>query len=74
LHIYKAFQSEEVHLLVCEIPVKTSGEGVATIISLDSTDVNNDIYIFLQHSFGELQYRHPDFLQPSGDDLMKLVS
>jgi hypothetical protein len=74
LHICKAFQNEEVHPLVCETPVKTSGEGVATIISLDSADVNNDIYIFLQHSFRELQCHHPNFPQPSGGDLVKLES
>jgi hypothetical protein len=73
-HICKAFRNEEVRPLVCEIPVKTSGEGVATTISLDGVDVDNDIYIFLQHSFGELQYRHPDFPQPSGGDLAKLAS
>jgi hypothetical protein len=73
-HICKAFQNEEVRTLVCEIPVKTSGEGPAAIISLDGSDVDNDIYIFLQHSFRELQSRHPDFPQPSGGDLAKLAS
>ncbi|KAG1810535.1 uncharacterized protein BJ212DRAFT_1302293 [Suillus subaureus] len=68
----EAFQNEEVHLLVCEIPVKTSGEGPATIISLDGANVNSDIYMFLEHSFGELQCCHPDFLQPSGGNLAKL--
>jgi len=48
--------------------VKTSGEGPATIISLDGSDVDNDIYIFLEHSFGELQSRHSDFPQPARDD------
>jgi hypothetical protein len=54
--------------------VNNSGEGVATIISLDGADVDNDICTFLQHSFRELQYRHPDFPQPSGGDLAKLAS
>jgi hypothetical protein len=73
-HICKAFQNERVRPLVCEIPVKTSGKDVATIISLDGADVDNDIYIFLQHSFRELQCRHPSFSQPSGGDLAKLAS
>ena len=45
-HIYETIQEEGVHPLVYEIPVKTSGEGVAKIISLDDADVDNDIYIF----------------------------
>ncbi|KAG2035327.1 hypothetical protein BDR03DRAFT_1093230 [Suillus americanus] len=73
-HIRKAFQNKEVQPLLCEIPVKTSGEGVATIISLDGADVDKDIYIFLQHSFAELASRHTDFPQPSKDDLAKLAS
>ncbi|KAG2126812.1 hypothetical protein DEU56DRAFT_821744 [Suillus clintonianus] len=68
-HICKAFQNEEVRPLVCEIPVETSGEGVPTIISLDGAEVDNDIYIFLRHSFAELENRHPDFPQPSKDEL-----
>jgi environmental stress-induced protein Ves len=72
-HISKAFQNEEVRTL-CEIPVKTSGEGVTTIISLDGFDVDNDIYTFLRHSFKELKSRHPDFPQPSEVDLTKLAS
>ncbi|KAG1786347.1 hypothetical protein EV424DRAFT_1286964, partial [Suillus variegatus] len=71
-HISEAFQNEEVHPLVCEIPVKTSGGG--GIISLDSTDVDKDISTFLQHSFRQLGSRHPDFPQPSTDDLAKLAS
>ncbi|KAG2348211.1 hypothetical protein BDR05DRAFT_506044 [Suillus weaverae] len=73
-HICKAFQNEEVRPLVCEIPVRTSGEGVASIISLDGADVDNDIYIFLRHSFAELESRHPDFPQPSKDELEQLAS
>ncbi|KAG1875453.1 hypothetical protein DFJ58DRAFT_740975 [Suillus subalutaceus] len=72
--ICKAFQDKEVRLLLCEIPVKTSGEGVATIISVDGADVDKDIYIFLQHSFAKLTSRHTDFPQSSMDDLAKLAS
>ncbi|KAG1813951.1 uncharacterized protein BJ212DRAFT_1274753, partial [Suillus subaureus] len=71
-HISKVFQSEEVCLLVCEIPVRTSGEG--GIILLDGADVDNDIHTFLWHSFKELEGHHPDFPQPSEADLTKLVS
>ncbi|KAG0700754.1 hypothetical protein DFH29DRAFT_853368, partial [Suillus ampliporus] len=38
-HICRVMQTGEVRPLVCEIPVKISGEGVATIISLDGADV-----------------------------------
>jgi hypothetical protein len=72
-HIRKAMQTEEIHSLVLEIPVKTSGEGVATIISLDGADVDNDIYVFLKHSFKDLESRHPDFPQPSMDQLTRLA-
>ncbi|KAG1765657.1 hypothetical protein EDD22DRAFT_968460 [Suillus occidentalis] len=73
-HICKAFQNVEVRPWVCEIPVKTSGEGVAATISLDGADVDKDIYIFLHHSLTELQSRHPDFPQPSRDELERLAS
>ncbi|KAG1776662.1 hypothetical protein EV702DRAFT_929238, partial [Suillus placidus] len=73
-HIRKAMQTEEMRTLVCEIPVRTSGEGVAATISLDGADVDNDIHIFLQHSFTELQSRHPDFPRPSTDQLARLAS
>ncbi|KAG1774635.1 hypothetical protein EV702DRAFT_521224 [Suillus placidus] len=73
-HIRKAMQTEEMRPLVCEIPVKTSGKGVAATISLDGADVDNDIYIFLQHSFRELGSRHSDFPQPSVDQLARLAS
>jgi len=43
LHNHSAFLDEEIRSLVCEI--KFSGEGIATVISLDGTDVNNVIYI-----------------------------
>jgi hypothetical protein len=71
-HICKAFQNEEVRPLLCEIPVKTSGEE--GIISLDSADVDNDIRMFLQYSFEELKSRHPDFPQPTRDELAQLAS
>ncbi|OAX34445.1 hypothetical protein K503DRAFT_724456, partial [Rhizopogon vinicolor AM-OR11-026] len=73
-HIRKAMQKEEMLPVVCEIPVKISGEGVASIISLDGADVDNDICIFLEHSFKELQSRHTDFPQPSKDELARLAS
>ncbi|KAG2158649.1 uncharacterized protein EDB93DRAFT_557539 [Suillus bovinus] len=73
-HIRRAMQIEEVRPLVCEIPVKTSGKGIAATISLDGADVDNDIYVFLQHSFRELESRHPDFPQPSADQLARLAS
>jgi hypothetical protein len=50
-HISNAFPKEGMHTLMCQIPMKTFGEGIATIISLDGADVDNDIYIFLEHSF-----------------------
>ncbi|KAG2125957.1 hypothetical protein DEU56DRAFT_862483, partial [Suillus clintonianus] len=72
-HICSTMMHEEVRPLVCEIPVKTSGEAVAAIISLDGADVDNDIYIFLQHSFRKLGIRHPGFPQPSRDQLGRLA-
>jgi len=50
-NIHEATEEDGVRPLVCEIPVKTSGEGVARIISLDGADVDNDICIFLEQSF-----------------------
>ncbi|KAG1893672.1 uncharacterized protein F5891DRAFT_765248 [Suillus fuscotomentosus] len=73
-HIRKSIQKEEMHPLVYEIPVNTSEEGVAGIISLDGEDVDNDICTFLQHSFMELRNRHPDFLQPTADKLARLAN
>lgn len=73
-HIRKAMQTKDMCSLVCEIPVKTFGEGVAATISLDGVDVDNDIYIFLQHSFRELQSRHCNFPQPTEDELARLAS
>jgi len=73
-HICRAMQNEEVRSLVCEIPVTISGEGITTIISLDGADVDNDICIFLRHSFRELGSRYPDFPQPSRDQFERLAS
>jgi environmental stress-induced protein Ves len=73
-HIGEAMHGKDVHLLVCEIPVKTSGKGIASTISLDGTDVDNDIYIFLEHSFRKLQSRHPGFPLPTTHQLARLAS
>ncbi|KAG2109740.1 uncharacterized protein F5147DRAFT_635171 [Suillus discolor] len=73
-HIRKAIQKEEMRTLVHEIPVNTSGESVAGTISLDGEDVDNDICTFLQHSFTELRNRHPDFPQPTVDNLIRLAN
>jgi len=72
-HIYEAIHEEEVYPLVHEIPVKTSGEGIASLISLDGTDVDGDIYIFLNHSFIKLQRRCPGFPQPTEEALARLA-
>ncbi|KAG1908524.1 uncharacterized protein F5891DRAFT_1180044 [Suillus fuscotomentosus] len=53
-HIHKAIQNEDMHVLVCEIPVNTSGTGVAATISVDNANVDNDIHIYLEHSFRQL--------------------
>jgi environmental stress-induced protein Ves len=73
-HIGEAMYGKDVHSLVCEIPVKTSGKGIASTISLDGTDVDNDIYIFLEHSFRKLQSRHPGFPLPTTHQLARLAS
>ncbi|KAG1809964.1 uncharacterized protein HD556DRAFT_1223498, partial [Suillus plorans] len=73
-HIGKAIQKEEMRTLVHEIPVNTFGEGVAGTISLDGEDVDNDICTFFQHSFTELRNSHPDFPQPTADNLMRLAN
>ncbi|KAG2121252.1 hypothetical protein DEU56DRAFT_760736 [Suillus clintonianus] len=69
-HIRRAIHKAEMR----EIPEKTSAESVTTTISLEGADVDNDIYIFLQHSFKELERQHPDFPQPTADELAQLVS
>ncbi|KAG2049830.1 hypothetical protein BDR06DRAFT_685210 [Suillus hirtellus] len=73
-HIHKAIQNEDMHALVCEIPVNTSGTGVAATISVDDANVDNDIHIYLEHSFRQLQGRHPDFPQPPRHQLARLAS
>ncbi|KAG1811899.1 uncharacterized protein BJ212DRAFT_1483602 [Suillus subaureus] len=71
-HISNAFQNKEVHLLVWEIPMRTSGEG--GIILLDGADIDNNICTFLWYSFRELESRHPNFPQPLEVDLVRLAS
>jgi hypothetical protein len=73
-HIHDAIQEEGVRSLVCEIPVKTHGEGVSKIISLDGVDVDNDIYIFLTHSFRKFQSRCSNFPQPTTLQLAQLAN
>ncbi|KAG2101820.1 uncharacterized protein F5147DRAFT_639493, partial [Suillus discolor] len=53
---------------------KAIQKGISRTISLDGEDVDNDIYIFLQHSFTELQSRHPDFPQLAADKLTRLAN
>ncbi|KAG1788024.1 uncharacterized protein HD556DRAFT_1245812, partial [Suillus plorans] len=60
LHICRTMENEEVRSLV--------------IISLDSANVDNDIYIFLRNFFGQLGSRHLDFPQPSTEQLERLAS
>ncbi|KAG1774701.1 hypothetical protein EV702DRAFT_974413 [Suillus placidus] len=74
LHIHEAMQHEDVRPLVCEIPVKISGQGVAATISLDGADVDEDIYLFLQHSFRKLRSRSPTFPQPTKVQLERLAN
>ncbi|KAG2107703.1 uncharacterized protein F5147DRAFT_613219, partial [Suillus discolor] len=73
-YIHEAMQQKDVSPLVCEIPVKISGQGVAAIISLDGADVDEDIYLFLQHSFKKLQSRIPTFPQPTKVQLERLAN
>jgi len=73
-HIHEAIDEEDVRPLVHEIPVRTSGEGVTSLISLDGADVDSDIYTFLEHSFTRLRSRYPTFPQPSKHDLARLAS
>ena len=63
-HICAAIQEDSVHPMVREIPVKSSGAGVARVISLEGADVDSDICIFLQYSFTMLRSRYPNFPQP----------
>ncbi|KAG1823052.1 hypothetical protein EV424DRAFT_1321667, partial [Suillus variegatus] len=73
-YIHEAMQQEDVSPLVCEIPVKISGQGVAATISLDGADVDEDIHLFLQHSFRKLQSRIPTFPQPTKVQLERLAN
>ncbi|OAX37116.1 hypothetical protein K503DRAFT_857553 [Rhizopogon vinicolor AM-OR11-026] len=73
-HICEAIREEALRPLVYEIPVNTSGKGVAPIISLDGADVDSDIYIFLQHSFRKLRAQHSNFPQPTSHELERLAS
>ncbi|KAJ8581034.1 hypothetical protein M405DRAFT_643851 [Rhizopogon salebrosus TDB-379] len=73
-HIREVIHDESVHPLVCEIPVQISGQGVTATISLDGADVDNDIYIFMKHSFMKLGSRYSNFPQPTKDELEQLAS
>ncbi|KAG1775231.1 hypothetical protein EV702DRAFT_1047091 [Suillus placidus] len=74
-HIRNVIQKLEVHPLVSNIPAGISAEGtVPAMISLDgAADVDNDIRIFLEHSFMELE-SDTGFPQPTADELAQLVS
>jgi hypothetical protein len=72
-HICEGMHDEAVHPLVCKIPVQTSGEGSA-LISLDGANIDNDIYIFMKHSFTKLGSRNHNFPQPTKDELERLAS
>ncbi|KAG2348514.1 hypothetical protein BDR05DRAFT_904012, partial [Suillus weaverae] len=72
-HICEAMQNEDVRPLVCEIPVRVLGEGVAATISLDGADVDEDIYRFLKNSFRKLRRRSPTFPTPTKDQIEKLA-
>ncbi|KAG2742907.1 hypothetical protein P692DRAFT_20879132 [Suillus brevipes Sb2] len=73
-HIRKVMQNEDVRPLVGEIPVNISGKGIATTISLDGADVDEDIYRFLDDSFRKLQFCHSTFPQPTKIQLERLAS
>ncbi|KAG2152812.1 hypothetical protein DEU56DRAFT_752107 [Suillus clintonianus] len=73
-HIQEAMQNEDVCPLVCEIPVKISGQGVAATISLDGADVDEDIYLFLEHSFKRMRSRFSTFPQPTKGQLERLAN
>ncbi|KAG1759262.1 hypothetical protein EDD22DRAFT_152249 [Suillus occidentalis] len=73
-HIREIMQNEDVRPLVGEIPVNISGKGVATTISLDGADVDEDIYRFLDDSFLKLRLRYSTFLQPTKTQLERLAS
>jgi hypothetical protein len=73
-HICEVIHEEAARTLVCEIPVQISGHGVTATISLDGADVDDDIYIFVKHSFTKLGNRYPNFPQPTKDELERLAS
>ncbi|KAG2345366.1 hypothetical protein BDR05DRAFT_864029, partial [Suillus weaverae] len=73
-HINEAIQDGDIRPLVCEIPMRDSGNGVAAVLSLDGADVDHDIYVYMEHSFRQMQRHNPGFPQPSGDQLTRLVS
>ncbi|KAG1765294.1 hypothetical protein EV702DRAFT_1204617 [Suillus placidus] len=73
-YIHEAMQNKDVRPLVGEIPVNLSGEGVATTISLDGADVDEDIYRFLEDSFRRLRLRYSTFLQPTQAQLERLAN
>jgi hypothetical protein len=62
-------QNEDVRPLVGEIPVNISGKDVATTISLDGADVDEDIHRFLDDSFLKLRLCYSTFLQPTKTQL-----
>ncbi|KAG1819033.1 uncharacterized protein BJ212DRAFT_1298319 [Suillus subaureus] len=66
-----------VHILLMgcsELHICKAFQNVKVHLQLDGADVDKDIYIFLHHSFTELQSHHPDFPQPSRDELEQLAS
>ncbi|KAG2113691.1 hypothetical protein DEU56DRAFT_191327 [Suillus clintonianus] len=73
-HIHEAMHNEDVWPSVCEIPVKIFWKGVAATISLDGADVDEDIYLFLEHSFRKLRSRCSTFPQPTKGQLVRLAS
>lgn len=73
-HINEAIQDDDIRPLVCEVPMRDTGQGFATVLSSDGADVDHDIYIFLEHSFRQLQHRYPDFPQLPVNQLTRLAS
>jgi len=73
-HILKAIDERDIRPLVCEIPVKISGEGVTSLLSLDGADVDSDIYKFLEHSFADKRSHRSNFPRPTENELAQLAS
>jgi len=46
-HIHKAIDGEDVCPLVCKIPMKTSEEGVTSLILPNGADVDSNIHLFV---------------------------